>query len=120
MCNRTSSWFCDKILKESSVLSSSCVSFCSGHQKLCVPDVELPRVRVQEPEHEAGAPSCQHICFRTDHKSPNSLPKVARCLFGDLRPGQKNSPRALTSGAGHARSIEIDRDVDASANFERP
>ena len=24
----------------------------------------------------------------------------------DQRPGQKNSPRALTSGVGHARSIE--------------
>ena len=64
--------------KRVSVLSSSCVSFCSGHQKLCVPDVELPRVHAQEPEHEAGAPSCQHICFRTNHKSPSTQ----RTTFG--------------------------------------
>ena len=64
--------------KRVSVLSSSCVSFCSGHQKLCVPDVELPRVHVQEPEHEAGAPSCQHICFRLDHKSSSRQ----RATFG--------------------------------------
>ena len=70
--------FVTRSWKRVSVLSSSCVSFCSGHQKLCVPDVELPRIHVQEPEHEAGAPSCQHICFRTNHKSPSRQ----RATFG--------------------------------------
>ena len=77
MCNRRSSWFCDKILKKVLVCSVPCVLSCNGHQKPCVFDVDLPLVDVQGPEHEAGAlsrlrissiTSCQvnNVCFSAD------------------------------------------------------